>query len=308
MGTRSLPCNGNLRKLLPLLGVILVLTKAGQGYSIDRLMSSSKCEFSTAITTNNDNPCENTTNRRRIISTLFSGAVVGNLPKSSFALSPNEASEAYDQYAKNYNDLDGGVAPSLLGIDEARTKMLGQAKGNVLEIGVGTGLNLDRYNPAYVSSLTLVDISEGMLREAKAKIEHLNLLFKVTFYQADATSQLVDLFGKNSFDTVVDTFSLCVMGNDGAKQCIQQLSEVVKCESDGGRVLLLENSRSSNAALGLYQDLTAQTAASAGGKGCVYNQNVIQLIKSIGTLGILEEEAYAAGLFRSFTCTKRNNS
>ena len=70
-------------------------------------------------------------------------------------------------------------------------------------------------------------------------------------------------------------------------------------------MLLLENSRSSNGALGLYQDLTAQTAASAGGKGCVYNQNVVQLINSIGTLEIKAEEAYAAGLFRSFECAKK---
>jgi ubiquinone/menaquinone biosynthesis C-methylase UbiE len=123
-----------------------------------------------------------------------------------------------------------------------------------------------------VTSLTLLDISDGMLSKAKTKIEELSIpsYVKVKFIKADATSlEVTSMFGQDSFDTVVDTFSLCVMGYDGAKNCLKQMYNVVKSNNEGGRIILLENSRSSNAMLGWYQDLTAETAAKVGGKGMV---------------------------------------
>lgn len=163
-------------------------------------------------------------------------------PRKSNAMSPEEAATAYDSYAASYNDLDGGSAASMLGISEARNQLLGQAKGHVLELAVGTGLNLDSYNPQKLSSLTLVDISDGMLKEAKARFDLLNASngnafqgLPVRFVKADATSrQLLELFGERSFDTVVDTFSLCVFGNEGAKKCLDQIRKVVKPEDAGG--------------------------------------------------------------------------
>lgn len=221
------------------------------------------------------------------------------------SLSPVDASTAYDSYAPTYETLDGGLASYALGIDDARSQLFQKAHGRVLEIGVGTGLNLSKYNPDKVTSLTLVDISEGMIQEAKNRLATMKATIPVTFIRADATSQLVDTFGENTFDTVVDSFSLCVMETEGAKSCIVQLSKVVKSKSSGGQILLLENSRSSNSALGWYQDLTANTAAVMGGKGCVYNQNVREMILQAHTLNIENEQLYMAGLFRSFVCTKK---
>jgi ubiquinone/menaquinone biosynthesis C-methylase UbiE len=221
---------------------------------------------------------------------------------SSTALSPEAASTAYDTYAPSYDVLDGGAVSSILGLEKARSQLLQQAQGKVLEIGAGTGLNLSFYDPALVTSLTLVDISKGMLQEAKLRATALRLPFPVDFVKADATSQLVSLFGENTFDTVVDSFSLCVMGNEGAKLCLEQLTKVTKAQS--GSILLLENSRSSNPLLARYQDVTAETAAVAGGKGCVYNQDVGALIKATRGLTIQKEQSYVAGLFRSFKCVK----
>ena len=159
-------------------------------------------------------------------------------PSESNALSPEEAATAYDSYAATYNDLDGGSAASMLGINEARGQLLGQAKGHVLELAVGTGLNLDSYNPQQLSSLTLVDISDGMLQEAKTRFKGISKTFQgvpVKFVKVDATSQeLVEMFGKRSFDTVVDTFSLCVFGNEGAEKCLDQVRKIVKTEDAGG--------------------------------------------------------------------------
>ena len=177
------------------------------------------------------------------IATFTAPTILSTSPYVAYAISPEEASRDYDVYAKNYDDLDGGTAASALGIGESRTKLLQLAKGNVLEIGAGTGLNLSCYNIRKgegddgITSLTLVDISEGMLSQAKLRVQQLELdkRVEVKFLQADATSQLIDLFGMNKFDTVVDTFSLCVMGNEGAKRCLKEMSAVVKDYKNGGK-------------------------------------------------------------------------
>lgn len=235
--------------------------------------------------------------RRKCLSAAVTSAAF--LAGPCNALSPDEASVAYDSYAKNYDDLDGGSASSALGLDDARAALFGKAKGKVLEIGVGTGLNLAKYDKNLVTSLTVVDISEGMIQEAKEKTKSLDI--PVEFVRADATVELQKLFGGDSFDTVVDSFSLCVMGNKGARQCLMQMQSVVKPD---GRILLLENSRSSSSVLGWYQDVTANAAASAGGKGCVYNQDVGGMIQETPGLTIANEEAYVMGLFRSFQVRK----
>ena len=152
----------------------------------------------------------------------------------SWAITPEEASSSYDEYASTYDDLDGGSAASILGIDQARTQYIQKyARGeNVLEIGVGTGLNLDRYDLSKIGNLTCVDISAGMLLQAQQKVPP---SAKINFLQADATTELSITFEANTFDTVVDTFSLCVMGNEGAKKCLQQIKKVVKSKQDGGK-------------------------------------------------------------------------
>jgi methyltransferase OMS1 len=228
---------------------------------------------------------------RRLAINIFghaSAVVISNFGVSgASALSPEEASVAYDSYAANYDALDGGKVSSALGLDDARAELFRKAELKVLEIGVGTGLNLANYDKTRVSSLTVVDISEGMIEEARARTKALNLGFPVEFIKADATSELTTIFGTDAFDTVVDSFSLCVMGNQGARDCLSQMTDVVK---KSGRILLLENSRSSSAVFGWYQDATANAAASVGGKGCVYNQDVGSMIRETSGLTIDNEK------------------
>lgn len=225
-------------------------------------------------------------------------------PLAGGALTPKEAEIAYDSYAAGYDVLDGGKAADVLGLDQARSMLFGEARGSVLEIGVGTGLNLEKYDPSKLESLTLVDVSQGMLSEAKKKLRKIPGLQRidVRFIQADATSELVEQFGTSSFDTVVDSFSFCVMGKEGAKSCLEQMRKVVKTKENNGQILLLENTRSSNPLLGLYQDTTAELVASSGGKGCFYNQDVKKLIQSATGIEIVNENSFANGFFRSYLC------
>jgi hypothetical protein len=69
----------------------------------------------------------------------FLGWTTSLIPSCATALTPEEASRQYDTYAPSYDDLDGGKVSVALGIEDARREMISKAKGDVLEIGVGTG-------------------------------------------------------------------------------------------------------------------------------------------------------------------------
>lgn len=68
--------------------------------------------------------------------------------------------------AESYDELDDGPIARLLGLPQLRKQLLRQARGQVLEVGVGTGLNLPLYDWSRVQHLTALDLSPGMLSQA----------------------------------------------------------------------------------------------------------------------------------------------
>lgn len=86
----------------------------------------------------------------------FLGWTVSLVPSCATALTPQEASRQYDTYASSYDNLDGGKVSVALGIEDARRELIQKAKGDVLEIGVGTGMrkNLGHFADAFSLSHT----------------------------------------------------------------------------------------------------------------------------------------------------------
>lgn len=76
-----------------------------------------------------------------------------------------------------YDELDGGAAAESLGFPALRQQLLAQARGDVLETAVGTGLNLPLYDlqSGGLASLTAIDLSGGMLAQARRRAEQLGL-------------------------------------------------------------------------------------------------------------------------------------
>jgi ubiquinone/menaquinone biosynthesis C-methylase UbiE len=115
---------------------------------------------------------------------------------------------------------------------DARRWVCAKAEGDVLEIAIGTGLNLPHY-PAGVR-LTGIELSPAMLELAKARAAEVGR--DADLRVGDATA--LD-FPDASFDTVVCTFGLCTIPDDGAA-----VAEARRVLRPGGRFVFAEHVRS----------------------------------------------------------------
>ena len=118
-----------------------------------------------------------------------------------------------------------------------------QAKGEVLEIAVGTGRNLTHYPEGI--SLTAMEHSSEMLAIARRRAAEIGR--EVDFRAGDA--QALD-FADESFDTVVITLALCTIPDD--RKAVREASRVLR---PGGKLILLEHVRSPHLAVRTVQRL-----------------------------------------------------
>ena len=202
------------------------------------------------------------------------------------------AATQYDSYANSYNKLDGGDAAEILGLNKMRATAGKEVRGDVLEVALGTGLQLDFLDPRAIKSLTGIDYSSGMLEEAKNKLEAASpgrSFSQVNLEQMDASA--MDEFAEDSFDTVQSTFSFCVF--DEPEKVMREMKRVVR---PNGKVVLLENSRSILGPLAAIQDLTEPIVTPLS-KNCRWNVNVPKLAKEAGLKLEKSDTAQAGTIF-----------
>lgn len=145
----------------------------------------------------------------------------------------------YDRLAQRY-DL---VARNQT-LEKLRSALFSQARGAVLELGVGTGATFRHY-PETLSSLTALDVSSTMLHAAQ--IMSLSLPFPVRLMQCDFQTLP---FSDQSFDTVVSSLAFCGIPDPA---CL--FAEVRRVLKPGGQLLALEHVRPPNSLLGSVSDL-----------------------------------------------------
>jgi ubiquinone/menaquinone biosynthesis C-methylase UbiE len=126
---------------------------------------------------------------------------------------------------------------------DARSWVCSKAERQVLEIAVGTGLNLPHYPEAV--NLTGVELSPAMLELAGQRAAELGR--DVEFQVGDATALE---FEDQSFDTVVCTFALCTIPDDAAA-----VAEVRRVLRPGGRFVFAEHVRSTRPVIRAGQQL-----------------------------------------------------
>jgi ubiquinone/menaquinone biosynthesis C-methylase UbiE len=153
---------------------------------------------------------------------------------------------------------------------EYRRRALDGARGDVLEIGFGTGLNLSCY-PRDIERLTLLDPARLLPRRVARRIADCGLRVEIAHLDA---AQLP--FDSERFDTVVSTWTLCTIPEVGAA-----LTEIRRVLKPGGSFLFLEHGRSSDPRVARRQDRWNRLQQLVA-CGCNLNRPIDRLVESAG--------------------------
>jgi ubiquinone/menaquinone biosynthesis C-methylase UbiE len=196
-------------------------------------------------------------------------------------LDAHQIQAIYDRLAPTYDRRRRLLEWALL--RRYRRRLLARARGKVLEVGLGTGLNLPWYPPD--CAITGTDLSNAMLRIAERRAQCLGR--SITLQTMD-TEPLG--FPSESFDTVVSTLAFCTIIDP-----LQALGEMTRVLRREGQLLLLEHGRCSYRLIARWQDRL--TPRQVGRIGCHPNRNIIALVQA-ADLKIVWQEGHWGGILR----------
>jgi ubiquinone/menaquinone biosynthesis C-methylase UbiE len=186
---------------------------------------------------------------------------------------------SWDRHSKTYDREMRFFDRVLFG--DTRAWICQQATGEVLEIAVGTGLNLEHYPPDV--RLTGIKLSQGMLAIARRRADQLGRRVELRVGDAEALE-----LPSATFDTVVCTFSLCAIPDHQ-----QALAEMTRVLRPGGVLLLADHVASSSRALQAVQRLLELVTVPLGGEH--FLRRPIEHVRAAG-LRIERHDRFAAGV------------
>src|SRR6476469_3611221 len=156
------------------------------------------------------------------------------------------------------------------GLRDLRRDLLAGARGRVLELGAGTGLNLELYPPS-VEDRTLVEPDPHMIKQLRNRVTDLGSAAQVV----EAPGEKLP-FEADSFDSVVVTLVLCTVPDQ--KGTLREIKRVLKPE---GRFLFLEHVRSPEPGLAKWQDRLEKPWRFLG-DGCHCNRDTEAALEAAG--------------------------
>ncbi|NMD71127.1 methyltransferase domain-containing protein [Bacillus sp. DNRA2] len=173
-----------------------------------------------------------------------------------------------------------------------RKDLLKEARGKVLEIGSGTGVNFPLYEIDLAEAVYAIEPNPAMIEKSFIKKQKAAVPIEIVGVGAEQLP-----FMDNCFDTVVATLVFCTIPNvDSA------LNEIKRVLKPGGKILFFEHVKMENRFLAQLQDwLTPAWKRICD--GCCLNRNTIKLLKS-HSLEITEKKDYYKGLFVIIKATK----
>lgn len=175
-------------------------------------------------------------------------------------------------------------------IRQVRQRIIPLAQGDVLEIGVGPGVNFVHYDPSRVSRLYALEPNPGMLRLAEQHRRQTDL--KIEFL--DLPGERIPLEGR-SVDTVVSTFTLCTI--PGVVEAIRGIGRVLR---PGGKFIFFEHGLSPDPRVQRWQK-RSEPIPHWLFEGCHVTRDIPSLITSGGFQIEQMETAYLAPFPKSWT-------
>lgn len=156
---------------------------------------------------------------------------------------------------------------SIPSVMKERKDILSHVKGNILEIGFGTGLNLPCY-PNFVREITVLETNEGMNSLANKRIKSSQI--KINFKLLSAESLPFD---DETFDSVVSTFTFCSIEN--INSAMREFYRVLK---PNGQLLFLEHGLSQDKKIRFIQN-HINPFYKLFSDGCNLNRNIKSIIE-----------------------------
>jgi len=155
--------------------------------------------------------------------------------------------------------------------DEKRAMVVPMATGSVLEIGIGSGNNLPYYDGTKVHHLTAIDPLIELWK--KRRIDLSQLPFEVKYIKGKAEEIP---FNKNTFDTVVSTFTLCSVYEPD--RVVKEIHRVLK---PGGKLIFSEHGKSPQKKVVRMQNMLNPLWRRVSG-GCNLNRDISTILSSNG--------------------------
>jgi len=153
-------------------------------------------------------------------------------------------------------------------LQKKRKEILSAAQGKVLEIGLGTGLNLAEY-PKYIKHITSVDVNPGMNHYVQKRSKAAQ---KIIDHQVITAEKLP--MADQTFDTVVSTWTLCSISN-----IHKALEEIYRVLKPNGKFIFIEHGLSNTKNIQKWQKRLSPFWQKIG-DGCHLNRNIKTLISS----------------------------
>ncbi|MFI6792272.1 class I SAM-dependent methyltransferase [Nonomuraea sp. NPDC050383] len=172
---------------------------------------------------------------------------------------------------------------------DTREWLCRQASGEVLEVAIGTGLNLGHYPDGV--RLTGVEWSEAMLAVARRRAGSLGV--PAEFRQADAQALP---FPDACFDTVVCTFALCAIPDES-----RALAEMHRVLRPGGLLLLADHVASSSWPIRVLQ--AAADLVSVPLQGEHFRRRPLPLVRAMG-LTVERHDRFKLGMIERFAARR----
>ena len=156
-------------------------------------------------------------------------------------------------------------------ISKQRRKVVPRAKGRILEVGIGSGLNLPFYDPAKVKQVWGVDPSYKL--RAIAEKKSVDLPFDVDFIGLSGEEIPLE---KNSADTVLVTYTLCSIPD--VLKALKEMNRVLK---PGGELIFCEHGSAPDDHIRRWQERVNPIWTKVSG-GCHLNRPIADIIKESG--------------------------